>query len=113
MDNQRAVRYLENIMFTGKIENDTQQEVFDLAIKALEKEAFFENTVDIIHDWFVDNKDALLDDAKTIATSKFVEDNVDGYIDDVDLDFIVEDIVDRLQVGILNVLSAFKRDREQ
>lgn len=84
--------------------NDT----FILAIKSLEKQIFFENTVGAIHDWFVDNKDCLLDDAKTVATNKFIEDNVDGYIDDVDLDFIVEDIVDKLQEGILNVLSTFK-----
>lgn len=88
----------------------TDYEVFTIAIKALEKQIFFENTVGAIHDWFVDNKDCLLDDAKIVATNKFIEDNVDGYIDDVDLDFIVEDIVDKLQEGILNVLSTFKEE---
>ena len=78
------------------------------AIEALEKQAFFENEVSNIHGWFVDNKESLLDSAMTVARDGFIESNTNDYIDQVDLDFIVEDIVDEIQKGILNVLSTYK-----
>ena len=80
----------------------------ELAITELEKQAFFENEVSNIRDWFVDNKDCLLDDVIKVAKDGFIESSVDGFIDEVDLDFIVEGIVDKIQEGILNVLDSYK-----
>lgn len=80
------------------------------AIEALEKQAFFENEVSSIYGWFVDNKESLLDSAITVARDGFVESCVDDFIDQVDLDFIVEDIVDEIQKGILNVLSTYMNE---
>ena len=80
---------------------------YNLAIKALEENAFFENEVDHISDWFVSNKDQLLDTAFTVATESFNQYNENGKIDEVDLEFIVSDIVDEIQKGILNVLSSY------
>ena len=85
-------------------------ETIDTIISALEKQAFFENTVDVIREWFVGNKDCLLDTAQEVAKDKFIEISVNGSIDKVDLDFIVEDIIDEIQKGILNVLNTFKED---
>lgn len=79
------------------------------AIEALEKQAFLENTViDDISDWFVDYKDCLLDAAKKVSIQRFKEWNKEGVIDEIDLDDIIEDVVDEIQKGILNVLSTFK-----
>ena len=75
--------------------------------EVLQKQAFFENEVSNIHGWFVDNKESLLDSALTVARNGFIESCVDGFINEVDLDFIVEDIVDEIQKGILNVLSTY------
>ena len=80
--------------------------------KALEKQVFFENQVSNIRSWFVDNKDCLLDTAMKVAKDGFIESNVADFIDDVDLDFIVEDIIDEIQKGILNVLDTFKDDAQ-
>lgn len=82
-------------------------EAFKIAIKALEKQAFFENEVGEIREWFVDNKDMLLDTAMNASTKGFELSNDGGLIDDIDLDGIVEDIVDEIQKGILNVLTTF------
>lgn len=79
------------------------------AIELLEKQAFLENTViDDISDWFVDYKDCLLDAAKKVSIQRFKEWNKEGVIDEIDLDDIIEDVVDEIQKGILNVLSTFK-----
>lgn len=82
-------------------------EYTDKVREALEKQAFFENEVSNIHEWFVDNKDSLLDTALTVSTKSFNQYNEDGNIDEVDLEFIVSDIVDEIQKGILNVLSTY------
>ena len=60
-----------------------------------------------IRDWFVDNRDAILDSAMKVARDGFIESSVDDFIDEVDLDFIVEDIVDEIQKGIINVLDTY------
>lgn len=84
-------------------------ETISEAIEALEKQAFLENTViDDISDWFVDYKDCLLDAAKKVSIQRFKEWNKEGVIDEIDLDDIIEDVVDEIQKGILNVLSTFK-----
>lgn len=83
---------------------------FKASIQALEKQAFFENQVSHIHGWFVDNKDCLLDSALTVSTESFNQYNDNGKIDEVDLEFIVSDIVDEIQKGILNVLSTYMGD---
>ncbi|GEM_PF-4005176 len=84
-------------------------EAISEAIEALEKQAFLENTViDDISDWFVDYKDCLLDAAKKVSIQRFKEWNKEGVIDEIDLDNIIEDVVDEIQKGILNVLSTFK-----
>ncbi len=84
-------------------------EAISEAIEALEKQAFLENTViDDISDWFVDYKDCLLDAAKKVSIQRFKEWNKEGVIDEIDLDDIIEDVVDEIQKGILNVLSTFK-----
>lgn len=57
---------------------------------ALEKQAFFENEVGIIRDWFVDNKDCLLDSARSISDNWFDDCKEDEKMDKVDLDFMIE-----------------------
>lgn len=84
------------------------REGLDLAIEALEKQAFFENEVSNIHEWFVDNKDELWDSAMSVKDSWFDDTNVDGKMDEVDIVFMVEDMVDVIQRGILNVLSTYR-----
>lgn len=91
-------------------DSDDFIEMCDIAIEALEKQAFFENQVLNISGWFVDNKDCLLDAALTVSTKSFNQYNENGKIDEVDLEFIVSDIVDEIQEGILNVLDSYKVD---
>ena len=91
----------------GLITDVFSAKTLKMAIKALEKQAFFENEVSNIHGWFVDNKNSLLDSAMTVARDGFIESNTNDCIDQVDLDFIVEDIVGEIQKGILNVLSTY------
>ena len=62
-----------------------------------------------IYDWFVDNKRPFIDDAMNRASNGFKEFEANGKIDKVDLDFIVGDIVDGIQEGILNVLKTFMK----
>ena len=111
MDNQRAIEILEvRKSFCADINIDAIM-AYDLAVKALEKQAFFENEVSNIRDWFVDNKDCLLDDAMKVADSNFKEisvENIEGEFTNIDLHFIIEDIVDAMQKGILNVLDSYK-----
>ena len=105
---RRAIEILEvRKSFCADINIDAIM-AYNLAIKALEKQASFENEVGAIRDWFVDNKDCLLDDAMKVADAEFEENNSNDYIDKVDLDTIVEDIVDKIQEGILNVLDSYK-----
>lgn len=112
MDNIRdAINSLEISLIRNAddlITDCFSRKTLKIAIKALEKQAFFENQVSNISHWFVDNKDSLLDLAMTVARDGFIESNTNDYIDQVDLDFIVEDIVDEIQKGILNVLSTYK-----
>ena len=91
----------------GLITDVFSAKTLKMAIKALEKQAFFENEVSNIHEWFVDNKDCLLDSAISIANKRFTMNHEQGLIDKIDLDFIVEDIVGEIQKGILNVLSTY------
>ena len=111
-DIQNAINSLEITLIRhgseGLIEDVFSAKTLKTAIKALEKQAFFENEVSNIHSWFVDNKDELLNSAMKVARDGFIESSVDDFIDEVDLDFIVEDIVDEIQKGILNVLSTYK-----
>lgn len=110
MDYRDAIDYLEESKCDqrqGEGYQEKHNEVLDIAIKAIENQIFFENQVSNIHTWFVDNKDCLLDSAMKVANEGFKNGNADGYIDDVDLDFIVEDIVDEIQKGILNVLDSY------
>lgn len=120
MDNQDAIRVLESMkkeyvqaLEIGSVpdlhKNQYKKYVnaYDLSIKALEKQVFFESQVSNISDWFVDNRDSLLDTALTVSTKSFNQYNENGKIDDVDLEFIVLDIVDEIQKGILNVLSTY------
>lgn len=83
-------------------------ESLGLAIEALEKQAFFESQVSNIRDWFVDNKNCLLDAAQTVGRDGFIASSTNDLIDEVDFDFIVEEIVNEIQKGILNVLDTFK-----
>lgn len=86
-------------------------EAFKTAIKALEKQAFFENEVGEIREWFVDNKDMMLDSAMEVAGEGFnVLTGKYKLIDKVDLDAIVEDVVNEIQKGILNVLDSYRGD---
>lgn len=110
MDYRDAIDYLEESKCDQKQGEDYQErhnEVLDIAIKTIENQIFFENQVSNIHTWFVNNKDCLLDSAMKVAVEGFKNGNADGCIDDVDLDFIVEDIVDEIQKGILNVLDSY------
>lgn len=113
-DIQSAINSLEVTLIRhgneGLIEDVFSAKTMKTAIKALEKQAFFESQVSNIHDWFVDNKESLLDSAIGVARDGFIESNANDYIDQVDLDFIVEDIVDEIQKGILNVLSTYMGD---
>lgn len=113
-DIQNAINSLEITLIRhgseGLIEDVFSANTLKTAIKALEKQAFFENEVSNIRDWFVDNKECLLDSAMKAARDKFIKNNNYGLIDQVDLDLIVEDIVDEIQKGILNVLSTYIRD---
>ncbi len=43
-----------------------------------------------------------------MSIQRFKEWNKEGVIDEIDLDDIIEDVVDEIQKGILNVLSTFK-----
>lgn len=109
-DIQNAINSLEISLIRNADEIMTDcfsRKTLKTAIKALEKQAFFENEVSNIHEWFVDNKDSLLDTALTVSTKSFNQYNEDGNIDKVDLEFIVSDIVDEIQNGILNVLSTY------
>lgn len=109
-----AIEYLEESKCDQKQGEGYQERhdgVLDIAIKALEKQAFFENEVSNIRDWFVDNKDCLLDDAMKVADSNFKEisvENIEGEFTNIDLHFIIEDIVDAMQKGILNILDSYK-----
>lgn len=115
MNIKDAIEYLEESKCNqkqGKVHQERHNEALDVTIKALEKQAFFENQVSDIHNWFVDNRDCLLDDAMKVADSRFNEisiENIEGEFTNVDLHFIVEDIVDKIQEGILNVLDSYKR----
>lgn len=119
MDNKQAIEEIEDLMgnwsylevYSGA-SSEPMNVALELAIKALEKQAFFENEIDEIRDWFVDNKECLLDDAMKVADSKFKEisiENIEGEFTNIDLHFIVEDIADKIQEGILNVLDSYKR----
>lgn len=116
MEIKEAINILEYYRPIGAInagfpkEPSDDVKAYNLAIEALEKQAFFENEVDEIKDWFVDNKECLLDTATNVSTKGFNLLNKDGFIDDVDLDGILEDIVDEIQKGILNVLDTFIKD---
>lgn len=80
---------------------------FKASIEALEKQISFKNEVSQISGWFVDNKQSLLDSALIVSKKEFSESDIDNYIDGINLDFIVEDVVDDIHKGILNVLSTF------
>lgn len=82
----------------------TAEEILELK----EKQALFENEVGVIRDWFVDNKECLLDTAQTVGRDGFIASSTNDWIDEVDFDFIIEDIVNELHKGILNVLDTFK-----
>jgi len=60
--------------------------------------------------WFVDNQDCIRDTASITAKNGFEELNRNGYIDDVDLDGIAEEIADEIQKGVLNVLDTYIMD---
>ena len=104
MDYKKAI----DILDCCKDYDDSEQlSAINIAIEVLEKQAFFENEVSNIHGWFVDNKESLLDSAMGVTKEGFEYVHVNGYIDKVDLDSMVEDIVDEIQKGILNVLSTY------
>lgn len=106
MDYRDAIEYLEESKCDQNQGEDYQErhnKILDIAIKAIESQIFFENTVGDIRDWFVDNKNQLLDS----ASNWFDDCNVDGMVDKVNLDFMIEDLVDETQKGILNVLDSY------
>lgn len=111
MDNiQDAINSLEISLIRNADEIMTDcfsRKTLKTAIKALERQTFFENEVDNIHGWFVDNKDELLSSAMSICNSWFDDTNVDEKMDKIDIHFMIEDVVDRIQEGILNVLSSY------
>lgn len=114
MDYRDAIDYLEESKCDknkGEGYQEIHNEVLDIAIKAIENQIFFENQVSNIHTWFVDNKDALMDSASSVSGNWFDDCNTDGAIDKVDLDFMIEDIVDEIQKGILNVLESYTDGR--
>lgn len=128
MDEQTAIEMLKNLyvkstrMVGGRLKGgqinhgQPENEAIDTAIQALAKQAFFENEVSNIRDWFVDNKDCLLDSAMNVAHKKFKEVDIENNGNEftrIDLDFIVEDIVDTIQEGILNVLSTFMKEYKE
>lgn len=109
-DIQNAINSLEISLIRNADEIMTDcfsRKTLKTAIKALEKQVFFENEISNIHEWFVDNKDSLLDTALTVSIKNFNQYNENGKIDKVDLEFIASDIVDEIQKGILNVLSTY------
>ena len=113
MDTKEAIEIIKSrSRFVAEINIDAIV-AYKMAIGALEKQVFFENEVCNIGDWFVDNKDCLLDSATKVSTEGFKTLNKDGFIDDVDLDGIVEDIVDKIQEDILNVLDTFEYNSKQ
>ena len=114
MDYQKEIDCLDELVVMARNSEDigvsrwlSINNLIEDVKEALQKQAFFENQVSNISDWFVDNKDSLLDSAMIIARNGFIESNTNDYIDQVDLDFIVDDIVDEIQKGILNVLSTY------
>lgn len=104
MDIQTAIEILQTY---NHDDDDEGEKVFEIAIKALEKQAFFENEVGNIHGWFVDNKDELLSSAMSICNSWFEDTNAHGKMDKIDIHFMLEDVVDGIQEGILNVLTSY------
>ncbi len=117
MNYQQAIHYLDELVVIARNSEDmgvskwlSINNLMEDVKEVLQKHAFFESQVLSIGSWFVDNKDCLVDDATKVAGDNFRESNVDGFIDEVDLEFIVEDIVDKLQEGILNVLDSYKID---
>ncbi len=110
MDYQSAIEYLEENkcdQSQKEIHQETHDEALELAIEALTKQVFFEGEVSEIHSWFVDNKDCMLDSAKNISNNYFNDANINGKIDKIDMDFMIEEVIDGLQEGILNVLSSY------
>ena len=110
-DIQNAINSLEISLIRNEDEIITDcfsRKTLKTAIKALEKQAFFENQISNISDWFIDNKEVMLDSAIDIANKRFTMNHNLGLIDKIDLDFIIEDVVDEIQKGILNVLDTFK-----
>ena len=116
MNIDKAIKILKYYTPVGAINAGFPEEpsedvkAFNLAIEALEKQAFFENQISNVSDWFVNNRDSLLDTALNVSTKSFNQYNKNGKIDEVDLEFIVSDIVDEIQKGILNVLSTYMGD---
>jgi hypothetical protein len=116
MDYKQAIEQLYDLRtycgeqaIDGVVDWKRDAQSLDLAIKALEKQAFFENKVNCIRDWFVDNKECLLDAAQTVGRDGFIASSTNNVIDEVDFDFIIEDIVNEIQKGILNVLDTFMK----
>ena len=110
MDYIDVIEYLEESKCDQKQGEEYQErhnKVLDIAIKAIENQIFFENQVSNIHTWFVDNKDCLSDSAMKVANKRFTMNYEQGLIDKIDLDCVVEDIVDEIQQGILNVLDSY------
>lgn len=107
MDIQEAIQRLEEMKDYLKCEA-LEVDVIDLAIKALEEKYFFENEVSRMQNWFIDNKDCLLDSAMSILRNWLDDCNVGGKMDEVDLDFMIEELVDEIQKGIFNVLDSYR-----
>ena len=116
MDYRDSIEYLEESKCDqnqGENYQERHNKVLDIAIKAIENQIFFENKVSHIHTWFIDNKDCLLDSAIDVADKRFTMNHEQGLIDKIDLDFIIEDAVDEIQKGILNVLESYTDGRVQ
>lgn len=114
MDHKDAIECLDELVIIARESNDigvskylSINNLIEDVKEVLQKQAFFESQVSHISTWFVDNKDCLLDTAMKVARDGFAENEVYNSIGEEDLDFIVEDIVDEIQKGILNVLSTY------
>lgn len=113
MNNKRAIEYLrESFCNDGKHGlEEMHNKVLSLAIEALERQEVFENEVSNISDWFVNNKEELFNIAFNVCDREFDIVEYRGLIDKIETEDIIENVVEDIYDGILNVLKTFMVSR--